>query len=84
MALTEEQKTEVLSRLGNGERPFRIISAMGITREEIKSFRNEDNTAFRAAKDSKTARLARLNVEKARVEANLARINTRIAEVEAE
>ena len=91
MALTTEQETEILTRLGQGERPRNILDSMDISNVDLKAFQLSNRQAYRAARKSKTARLLKLNQKRRRTverrvaaKAKLDALDAEIAVVEAE
>lgn len=92
MAMTEEQGTTLLARVEAGETVRAVLKDLGITQQDFKAWRAENQVALVAAKRAsqsaevqpKARRLADLNRQRVRVQAKLDAIDAEIAEVEAE
>lgn len=92
MAMTEEQGTTLLTRVGAGESVRAVMTDLGITKQDFKEWREENHVALVEAKRAgqfaevqpQARRLADLNRRRAKVQARLDAIDAEIAEVEAE
>lgn len=83
MALTQQQETEVITRLEAGEGPAQIIQGMNIVRLDFMDFQKANRRNVAIARRSKAARLARLNRTKTSLEGMKANIERKLEEVEA-
>jgi len=93
MAMTEEQGSAVLSRISDGESVKSILRSLTVSRSDFSTWRRENLFAFRAAmkagKPAKSSltrsqKLKKLRMNKARAQERLSGIDMKIAEVEAE
>jgi len=93
MAITEEQGAEVLSRLSGGEGVKSVLRGLTIPRSDFSTWRRENIFAFRTAMKAgkpakapltKSQKLKKLRMNKARAQERLSGIGMKIAEVEAE
>ena len=86
MALTAEQETEILTRVGNGELPMDVMKDMGVDKADFRAFRRDNKEAFRVSRvtGSREQRLTRLRERRTNLEARLEQVNQRIAALESE